>query len=72
MDQERGSRGIMPRVGALCIWTGALGGLITGFLLSTGLYHGQLFQFAKGTAGSGVVLGVLPFLLFFLLGCLLS
>jgi energy-coupling factor transport system substrate-specific component len=72
MDQELVSKGIMPRVGALCIWIGALGGLIMGFLLSTGLYHGQLFQFAQGTAGSGVVLGVLPFLLLFFLGCLLS
>lgn len=72
MDNEVVSRAIMPRVGALCIWVGALGGLIMGFLLSTGLYHGQLFHFAKGTTGSGIVLGVLPFLLLFFLGCLLS
>ncbi len=72
MDPEMVSAGFMPRVGTLCIWIGALGGLILGFLLSTGLYHGQLFQFAKGTAGSGVVLGVLPFLILFLIGCLLS
>lgn len=72
MDAEMVLEGIMPRVGALCIWIGALGGLIIGFLLSTGLYHGELFQFVKGTAGGGVVLGVLPFLLLFFLGCLLS
>ena len=72
MNREMVSAGIMPRVGALCIWIGSLGGLIIGFLLSTGLYHGQLFQFAKGTAGSGVVLGVLPFLILFFIGCLLS
>ena len=72
MNREMVSAGIMPRAGALCIWIGALGGLIIGFLLSTGLYHGQLFQFAKGTAGSGVVLGVLPFLILFFIGCLLS
>jgi energy-coupling factor transport system substrate-specific component len=72
MDRQVVSASIMPRAGALCIWTGALGGLIIGFLLSTGLYHGHLFQFAKGTAGSGVVLGVLPFLILFFIGCLLS
>jgi energy-coupling factor transport system substrate-specific component len=72
MDPEMLPKPIMPRIGALCIWIGALGGLIGGFLLSTGLYHGQLFQFAKGTTGSGVVLGVLPFLLLFFLGCILS
>jgi len=72
MHNKMVSRAIMPRVGALCIWVGALGGLIMGFLLSTGLYHGQLFHFAKGTTGGGVVLGTLPFLLLFFLGCLLS
>jgi energy-coupling factor transport system substrate-specific component len=72
MDPEMLPKPIMPRIGALCIWIGALGGLIVGFLLSTGLYQGQLFQFAKGTTGSGVVLGALPFLLLFFLGCILS
>jgi hypothetical protein len=51
MDPEMLLKPIMPRIGALCIWIGALGGLIVGFLLSTGLYHGQLFHFAKGTTG---------------------
>jgi energy-coupling factor transport system substrate-specific component len=72
MDRAMLPAGLMPRVGALCIWIGAVGGLIMGFLLSTGLYHGHLFQFAEGTAGSGVVLGVLPFLILFFIGCLLS
>jgi len=33
MDPEMLLKPIMPRIGALCIWIGALGGLIVGFLL---------------------------------------
>ncbi len=51
-------------LGVALMWVGGLGGLIAGELLSTGLY--------AGTTGIGVVAGMLPFLLLFLLGAVLA
>jgi len=63
MDKEDVSRGFAKNVGALLMAVGAIGGLIVGLGISTGLYGQQLFQFGVGdTAQVGVWLGVLPFL----------
>ena len=66
------SRGTAPRLGALLIGLGALGALVSGLALSTGLYGAPLLAFGGGTVGTGVVWGVLPFLLLFLAGCFLA
>ena len=66
------SRARYPWLGALLMWIGGLGGLVTGILLSTGLYASLPFHFGAGTTGYAVALGVLPFLLVFLLGCVLA
>jgi hypothetical protein len=42
-----------------------------GVAISTGLYAALPFQFGTGSTGLGVVAGVFPFLLLFVLGCLL-
>lgn len=61
-----------PRVGALLLWIGGLGGLAAGLALSMNLGGGQLFQFGVGATSVGVKLGVLPFVVVYLLGCLLA
>ncbi|MEW6086812.1 MAG: QueT transporter family protein [bacterium] len=58
-------------IGAILIWTGGLAGLILGILLSVNLYHAIPFQFGAGTAGTTVVLGTAPFIIVFLIGCVL-
>jgi len=63
MDKEDVSRGFAKNIGALLMIVGAIGGLVVGLGISTGLYGQQLFQFGVGdTAQVGVWLGVLPFL----------
>jgi len=71
MDEKDVSTHLSPGLGALFMWGGGLGGLIAGLALSTGLYGAVPFTFGAGTVGGAVVLGVLPFLAFFFLGCLL-
>jgi energy-coupling factor transport system substrate-specific component len=72
MEEKDVSRHPAPRIGALLMWVGGLGALILGIGLSTGLYGAHLFTFGMGKAGGGVVFGVLPFLVVFLIGCLLT
>lgn len=72
MDREDISPHPSPRLGVLLIAVGGFGGLITGLLLSTGLYDASLFSFGIGSTGGGVILGVLPFIILFLIGCLLT
>lgn len=63
MDKEDVSRGLAKNIGAILMTVGAIGGLVVGLGISTGLYGQQLFQFGVGdTAQVGVWLGVLPFL----------
>lgn len=63
MDKEDVSRGLAKNIGAILMAVGAIGGLVVGLGISTGLYGQQLFQFGVGdTAQVGVWLGVLPFL----------
>jgi energy-coupling factor transport system substrate-specific component len=61
-----------PWVGALLMWIGGIGALVTGILISTGLYASLPFQFGTGSTGLGVALGVLPSLILFVIGCLLA
>ena len=64
MDEEDVSPGFAKNIGAILMIVGAIGGLIVGLGISTGLYGQQLFQFGAGTTAQvGVWLGVLPFLI---------
>lgn len=57
------SAGFAKGLGGILMIVGALGGLIVGLGISTGLYGQQLFQFGAGEASRiGVWLSVLPFL----------
>lgn len=58
-------------IGAILVWSGGLFGLILGILLSVNIYQAVPFQFGVGTFGTTVVLGVLPFIIIFLIGCFL-
>ena len=71
MEEKDISGHISPAMGSLFMWIGGLGGLVIGLIASTGIYGAILFKFGAGTVGSGVVLAVLPFLVLFLIGCLL-
>ncbi len=61
-----------PWVGALLMWIGGIGAILSGILISTGLYASLPFQFGTGSTGLGVALGVLPSLILFVIGCLLA
>ncbi len=64
MEPAEIRRGRLGWLGVSLMWVGGLGGLVAGEALSTGLY--------AGTTGTGVVAGMLPFLLLFLIGALLA
>ncbi len=72
MDPAEVSPRPAPRLGTLLMWVGGLGGLATGLALSMGMGGGRLFRFGVGSASTGVVIGVLPFLAAYLIGCLLT
>ncbi len=72
MDPADVSRASHPWLGVLLMWLGGVGALILGVALSTGLYAALPFHFGSGSTGIGVVAGVLPFLILFVLGCLLA
>jgi energy-coupling factor transport system substrate-specific component len=73
MDKKDVSAGFAKSTGSLLMIVGALGGLILGLGLSTGLYGQQLFGFAGNKAQAGVWIGVLPFLVLIVLaGFMLS
>lgn len=58
-------------IGAIAIIVGALGGLIFGTLISVGVYKSAplSFGFGKGIAGgTGISIGLLPFILLIMLG----
>ena len=54
------------------MWVGGIGALVVGVLISTGMYASLPFQFGTGTTGFATIIGVLPFLILFVLGCLLA
>jgi len=66
----RGTR--RRRLGAALMWAGAVGSLVVGLAISTGIAGGELFRFGVGTSSAGVAAGVPPLLLLFLLGALLA
>ncbi len=72
MDRAEVSHASHPWVGVLLMWLGGVGALAFGVALSTGLYATLPFQFGTGSTGLGVTLGVLPFLVLFVLGCFLA
>jgi energy-coupling factor transport system substrate-specific component len=67
---ERGAA--RRRLGAALIWAGALGSLVAGLAISTGIGGGELFRFGVGSSTAGVAAGVPPLLLLFLLGAVLA
>lgn len=62
MDEKDRPPGRSPRAGAFCIWVGVVGGFIVGVALSMG---------AGGAVTPSVAVGVTPFMITLLLGCLL-
>lgn len=70
MDPEDISTVKSPTLGLALMWIGGLGGLIVGLLLSTGLYGAKLAGFGAGHTGTGVVLGLIPFIVIFLASAL--
>ena len=72
MDVKDVAAGFSRQLGSILMVIGALGGLLIGIGVSTGLYGQQLFQFGAGTKGQvGVWLSVLPFLLMILVASLM-
>ena len=64
MEPDEISRAARPWLGALLMWAGGIGALVIGMTIPTGL--------PAGATGIGVVGGVFPFLVLFVLGCLLA
>jgi energy-coupling factor transport system substrate-specific component len=64
MEAGEISRSAQPWIGAVLMWIGGLGALTIGVVTSTGIYGSAL--------GWGVVASVLPFLIVFVIGCLLA
>jgi energy-coupling factor transport system substrate-specific component len=72
VEPDEISRTAQPWMGALLMWIGGIGALAVGVLVSTGLYASLPFQFGTGATGLATVFAVLPFLIVFLIGCLLA
>jgi energy-coupling factor transport system substrate-specific component len=71
MDEKDISTGRSPKAGAFCIWVGVVGGFIVGVALSMGIGDASLFTFGSGAVTPSVAVGVTPFVITLLLGCLL-
>jgi energy-coupling factor transport system substrate-specific component len=72
VEPDEISRTAQPWMGALLMWIGGIGALAVGVLVSTGLYASLPFQFGTGATGLATVFAILPFLIVFLIGCLLA
>lgn len=72
MEPGEISRASRPWIGATLMWIGGVGALVIGVAISSGLYAALPFQFGAGSTGLGVMAGVSPFLILFVLGCLLA
>jgi energy-coupling factor transport system substrate-specific component len=71
MDEDDISSGRSPRAGTFCIWVGVVGGFIVGVALSVGIGDAALFTFTADAVTPSVAVGVTPFIITLLLGCLL-
>jgi energy-coupling factor transport system substrate-specific component len=72
MEPDEISRAAQSWMGVLLMWIGGIGALVVGVLVSTGLYSSLPFQFGTGSTGLGTVFAILPFLIVFVIGCLLA
>ncbi len=71
MDERDRPRGRSPKVGTALIWLGVVGGFVVGVALSAGIGGTTLFTFGTGATTPSVALGVTPFMIILVLGCLL-
>lgn len=72
LEPDEISQTAQPWMGAILMWIGGIGALAVGVLVSTGLYASLPFQFGTGATGLATVFAILPFLIVFLIGCLLA
>lgn len=63
MDEDDRPQGRSPKAGAFCIWVGVIGGFVVGIALSAGL--------GQGAMTPSVAVGVTPFIITLIIGCLL-
>ena len=71
MDERDRPPGKNPKAGAALIWLGVLGGFILGIAISVGATETILFNLGSGATTLSVALGVTPFIIILILGCLL-
>jgi len=71
MDERDSPQGRTPRLGTALIWLGVLGGFIMGIAISVGATDTVLFTIGSGTTTPSVMLGVTPFIILLVLGCIL-
>jgi energy-coupling factor transport system substrate-specific component len=71
MDERDRPRGRSPKAGTALIWVGVLGGFIVGVAISAGAGGAVLFKIGTGAVAPSVLLGVTPFIIILVLGCLL-
>ncbi|RJP64051.1 MAG: QueT transporter family protein [Candidatus Abyssobacteria bacterium SURF_17] len=72
MDERDRPKGPSPKVGAVLIWAGVLGGFVVGISISLGATEAVPFTFGTGATTPSVALGVTPFLVMLIVGCLLA
>jgi len=72
LDEDDYSKKRVTKIGITLMVIGALAGIIAGILVSLGFYDIKILQFQAGGGSIGVIFSVLPFLLLFLLGCILA
>ncbi|MBI4830959.1 MAG: QueT transporter family protein [Candidatus Lindowbacteria bacterium] len=72
MDEKDRPHGLSPRVGTALIWIGVVGGFIAGIAISAGMAETTLFRIGSGETAPSVVLGVTPFIIILVIGCLLA
>ncbi len=69
--EEKNETSARKKLGSILVWAGGLAGLIIGVMISMKVYNAVPFTFGAGQAGSMVVQAVSPFIIIFLIGCML-